>query len=137
LVAQLRADEDRLPVLWYAAGPPCLAVALPVFIDGDLPAELTSVEAADSVWARSREVVRRLRIAPERWMLLRELTRPLQGRIDEETEEFAREAAQWKKQDKHDDLRRYAGLFMEHVLELWDHRTRRFLEAVEEPVAVG
>jgi secernin len=134
LVARLAADEEGLPVLWYAAGPPCLAVALPVFLDGDLPETLADSEAADSVWARSREVVRRLRICPERWMLLRELNAPLQARLDHEAEEFAHEAARWKKQGKQDQLRRFAGLFLEHALELWDHRTRRFLEAVAEPV---
>jgi dipeptidase len=134
LVAQFAADEDSLPILWYAAGPPCLGVALPVFLESDVPAALAQSEAAGSVWARAREVVRRLRISPERWMLLRELNVPLQARLDQEAEEFAREAAQWKKQGKHDELRRFAGLFLEHALELWDHRTRRFLEAVEEPV---
>jgi secernin len=134
VVVQLAAAEDALPVFWYAAGPPCLGVALPVFVDGDLPAALAASDAADSVWARAREVVRRLRLSPECWMLLRELNAPLQARLDQEAEEFAREAAQWKRQGRDDELRRFGGLFLEHALELWDHRTRRFLEAVDEPL---
>jgi dipeptidase len=137
LVTRLRDDTDSLPMLWYAAGPPCLGVALPIFLDGDLPAAFAASEAAGGVWARSREVLRRLRIDPERWNLLRELNAPLQARLDQEADEFAREAAQWKAQGKADELRRYASLFMEHILELWDHSTRRFLEAVEEPVTVA
>jgi hypothetical protein len=136
LVTRLRDDQDSLPMLWYSAGPPCLGVALPVFLDGELPLALSSTEAG-SVWAQSREVLRRLRIDPERWTLLRELNAPLQARLDHEANEFAGEGAQWKARGQTEELRRYAGLFLEHVLELWDHRTRRFLEAVDEPISVA
>jgi secernin len=137
LVVELSAEDERLPVVWYSAGPACLGVSLPLFLHGVLPPALTQSDAVDSVWARAREAVKRLRISPERWKLLRDLTAPLQARLDQEADEFAREAAQWKMQGRRDELGRYARLFMDHVLELWDHRTRRFLEAVEEPVAMA
>jgi secernin len=136
-VAQLQPDAEALPLVWYTAGPACLGVALPLLLEGELPETLTESDSQDSLWMRTREVTKRLRVDPERWALLRELNAPLQERLTQEGEEFAREAAQWKKQGKQEDLHRFSGLFMQHVLELWDNRTRRFVEAVEEPVHSG
>ena len=41
LVAELCADDTRLPIYWCSLYSPCLSLFLPIFIEGDLPQVLT------------------------------------------------------------------------------------------------
>jgi secernin len=53
LVADLCADESRLPVYWCAMYSPCMALFFPVFIEGELPEALSiggSSHSDDSPW---------------------------------------------------------------------------------------
>jgi hypothetical protein len=93
---------------------------LPLFLDGELPAPLTVLRpAADGspFWVRLKRLAEHLRRNGSRAAAARERLAELQGRFEQETEEFQAEAAAWKAQGATDDLQRQAGLFMQHNLE--------------------
>lgn len=53
LVAELCADDSRLPIYWCSLYSPCLSLFLPIFIEGHLPVSLTVGDAIpndDSPW---------------------------------------------------------------------------------------
>jgi dipeptidase len=61
LVADLCADGSRLPVYWCSFYSPCLALFLPIFIEGELPGVLSRGSAGldlDSPWWQFRELSR-------------------------------------------------------------------------------
>lgn len=116
-IASLHALPDRLPYVWYAFGPPCWSVYLPLFLHGELPEALTAADAVN-IQRRLRRLRDHVRDNPhERRRVREELTR-LQARFDQEAEEFAAEGAHLKAQGSGADVPRLAGAFMQHIVEL-------------------
>lgn len=115
LVAALSADPDRLTPAWCAFGPPCITVYFPIFLEGDLPAGFApSAESVGSLVGRLNEMLRQ---RPEELPLLSETLARLQGRFDQEAEEFAAEQMPLKQSGARDELRHRASRFMQHHLE--------------------
>ena len=68
LVAELCADQSRLPIYWCSFYSPCLAVFLPFFSEGQLPTILSRGDAepsADSPWWRFHRLAHLARVQPE------------------------------------------------------------------------
>ena len=69
LVADLCADGSRLPIYWCSFYAPCLALFLPVFLEGTLPPILSVGEEApsdESPWWLFHRLSRLVRAEPER-----------------------------------------------------------------------
>ncbi len=123
IVAQIGAGQPQLPILWYAFGPPCDHVYFPLFLEGDLPRAylLGSREgAALSFWQGLSRIDQMPWANPRRWEQLREDLGRLQGRFDQEAEEFAEEGLALRRQDNAVELARRATALMEHHLELFE-----------------
>ena len=95
LVADLCADDSRLPVYWCSFYSPCLGLFLPVFNEGDLPLVLGIGEARpsdESPWWLFRSLSRHARADPEtRIPAVRERWAKFQAQLFETTYEVARE----------------------------------------------
>jgi dipeptidase len=121
-VAELGEPTRRWPLVWIAFGPPCETVYFPLCLAGDLPESFChgGRGPTESVWQR----VSRLRSRANRDSGTREVMREsllrLQARLDQEADEFAAEAAGLHRSGASSDLHRQAGLFMQHVLELFE-----------------
>jgi hypothetical protein len=110
LVAVLGAG---VPLAWWAFGPPCGAVYLPLLPAGDLPPALTGAGDLDLRLAR-------LAAAADDPALRgrgRSALEGLQALLDAEAAEFLAEAAPLRARGGADDLRRRATLFMQHAWE--------------------
>ena len=82
-----------------------------------MPAALSNGAAADSVWRRVRALNDDLCRDPRHLPAAAEALSRLQARFDQETDEFAQEAAALKTPDSVEELRRQATLYMQHTLE--------------------
>ena len=68
LVAELCADESRLPIYWCSFYSPCLAVFLPFFCQGQVPPVLARGDAEpsqESPWWRFHRLAAAARVQPE------------------------------------------------------------------------
>lgn len=110
LVTSLDGDAARLRVVWCSLGPPALGLTFPVFLEATPPAALTTEDGPDAVAAELRRLCDHLEHRPEVWDGARDALARLQARFDQEAEEFAAETAP-------EELRRQAGLFLEHCWE--------------------
>ncbi len=119
LVAELPTEEGRLPLAWYAFGPPCASVYFPVFPAGELPEAFGGGAAGESVWAKALRL-QALAAGPEPWAALREALGRLQFRFDQEAEEFAEVGARLQRGGDSAELRRLAAAFHHHLLERFD-----------------
>jgi dipeptidase len=124
--------EGRLAMAWCAYGPPCAAVYLPIFLDGDLPDTLTSGQIGpnvNSLWWRTHTILKELRTDPDQWARLRTSLALLQERIDQEAEEFCTEAHALKQTGECASLRRQTTLFMQNHAELLEAEFQRIQRA--------
>jgi secernin len=139
LLAELR--PDRPPLAWCAFGPPCVGVYFPVFLDGELPEPLRQggvTPSRDSAWWRVQHLNTWMGADPERWPRVRDGFAHLQARFDQEAEEFAGEAAALRERGAVDDLRRLAGLLMEHQVEQFENVLERlFAPALRVPAGTA
>jgi secernin len=118
-VAELTTGTTVLA--WCTFGAPCAAVYLPIFLDGDMP-------PPDELLRLGREMqslIRAMSIDPVRWNTLRTSFATLQGRFDQETEEFLPEAASLKLAADRTSLRRQTSLFMQNHLEQMEMELQR------------
>jgi dipeptidase len=97
--------DAEMPLAWWAFGPPCRAVFLPLLPGGELPSELCGAGDLDGRLAR-------LAAAADDPAL-----EGLQALLDTETAEFLDEAAALRSRGCSADLARQATLFMQHVWE--------------------
>lgn len=117
-IVQLGGSRPQRPILWYAFGPPCEHMYFPLFLEGDLPPAYTLGRkdgAALAFWQGLSRIDQMPWANPRRWEQLRDELGRLQGRLDQEAEEFAEEAA-----GSAADLPRRAAALMEHHLELFE-----------------
>ena len=95
LVAHLCDDGSRLPVYWCSFYSPCLAVFLPMFIEGELPQVLAIGDEApsnDSPWWLFRQLSLKLRLEePELIPTVREKWKELQTQLFTTAYEIAKE----------------------------------------------
>lgn len=127
LVAHLPADGSP-PLVWWGPGPPCTSAFLPVLFDGELPEALSAAgqqfladeERADCVTARLRCLLAHLGNDRRRWHLAREAFGLLQGRLDQQAEEFVAEAKAAGPGLAAAERQRQAGLFMQHAVEQFE-----------------
>lgn len=122
-VVQLGAGRPHLPILWYAFGPPCDHLYFPLFLEGDLPqAYLLGNRAGTALnfWQGLSRIDQMPWANPHRWEQLREDLSRLQGRLDQEAEEFAEEGMALRRQNNAIELQRRATALMEHHLELFE-----------------
>jgi secernin len=136
LVAHLRPEADRLPLVWAAFGPPCSSVYFPLFVDGPPPESFTAA-AVDRLWDGAPRLSERLLYDPGRWVRARETFGRLQARFESEAEEFAADGAELKRRGAADELRRQAGLLAEHHLELYQAAADDLTRPRRGAVAVG
>jgi secernin len=134
-VAQLHTVGERLPSAWWAFGPPCRTVYLPIFLHGDLPDMLTAT-GPESIAARIDRVDAVRRAAPQEKQRIAEEFSRLQARFDQDAEEFSAEGAALRARDRQADLQRLAGAFIQHVVERLDG-TMSMLLGEQMPATVG
>lgn len=123
MVVQLPADTNQVRPAWCAFGPPCVSIFFPIFLEGDLPRPFTvasSVPSFESFWWRMHRLNARLRRDPQRWTQARASFNLLQARFDQEADEFAAEGAVLKQKGNVAELKRLAGIFMQHNLEQFE-----------------
>lgn len=99
-----------VPLAWWAFGPPCAGVYLPLLPAGDLPHALTDDDLAAQVVRLSAAAADPAHPARARTAL-----EGLQALFDAEAAEFLAGAAALADKGRADDLRREASLFMQHV----------------------
>jgi dipeptidase len=117
LVVSLGGERPCLPVAWCAFGPPCLSVYFPVFLDGDLSAAFTVLEAEDGPAAGVARLRSHLAQHPEQWDAARESLGRLQARFDQEAAAFAAEGLPLKQEGAEEELARRVAGFGQHCLE--------------------
>jgi dipeptidase len=135
-VAALGRD---LSVAWRAFGPPCASVYFPVFLEGELPGPFLCGEAepgVSSLWRTLQRLAEQSRRDPERWSYSRDRLNQLQARFEQETEEFLDEGRRLQQDDRGEQGRRQATLFMQHTLERFEELTADLL-CVRSLSAVG
>ncbi|HZT79297.1 MAG TPA: hypothetical protein VFA26_03695 [Gemmataceae bacterium] len=109
LVAVLGAG---VPLAWWAFGPPCAAVYLPLLPAGELPPALAGEGGPDLRLARLSAAG-----DPALHGQARAALEGLQALLDAEAAEFLAEAAALRERGQADELRRQATLFMSHAWE--------------------
>ncbi len=120
-VTTLTGPGDRLPVIWYAFGPPCLTAYLPLFLVGNLPESLSHpCGSGRGLGERVKRLAVHLFETPEDWACLRDDFAKLQVRYNQESAEFAAEGAALKAHGAHSELERLAGLYMQHAIEQFE-----------------
>jgi len=119
-IAELGRGPEHPPMAWCAFGPPCVGVYLPLFLDGELPGALSRVEDPLNPARRFHQLQTDIGRDRERWTQVRHSLALFQARLDQQTEEFCAEAADFKRNGEHNFLRRQAGLFMQNQLEQVD-----------------
>jgi dipeptidase len=132
-ICELVPERTRPAMIWCASGPPCAAVYLPVFLDGDLPEALkhaeTSPDSAALSW-RTQALLQTLSANSDRWAHLRSSLALVQARIDQETEDFCAEINNVKQADEPESLRRQLALFMQNHVELLEAEFQRIQSAL-------
>jgi dipeptidase len=110
LVADLCADGSRLPVYWCSFYSPCLALFLPVFVEGELPTALSQGGATStdiSPWWQFREVSRAVYAKLDsRAPVVRERWAPLQASLLESAYHVAAEGRRLLDGGKRDEATR-------------------------------
>jgi dipeptidase len=95
LVSELCADGSRLAVHWCALYSPCLALFLPMFVEGELPASLAmggETPSDDSPWWTFHRLAAAVRAAPDaRAAFVREAWAPVQDALFASAYEMARD----------------------------------------------
>jgi secernin len=118
---------------WCAYGPPCATVYLPIFLDGDLPEMLSRGQTGpdlNSLWWRAHTLLGALNTDVEQWAHLRSSLALLQGRIDQEAEDFCADAGALKKTGEPEAVRRQTTLFMQSHAELLEAEFQRIQRAL-------
>lgn len=134
-VAELDGSPARLSMAWFAFGPPCQSVFLPVFPQSELPDPLCDA-GPDGLSARLGRIHERLQNSPEALPRVTEEFSRLQARFDQETDEFSAEGAALWERGQGADAQRLAGDFMQHTVERLDAALAALLTR-REPVRVG
>ncbi|MAF09493.1 secernin-3 [Candidatus Poribacteria bacterium] len=95
LVSELCADGSRLAVHWCALYSPCLALFLPMFVEGELPEALAiggETPSDDSPWWTFHRLAAAVRVAPDaRAEAVREAWAPVQDALSVSAYEMAGE----------------------------------------------
>jgi dipeptidase len=121
LAVQLGGKSDSLLCAWCAFGPSCLGLYFPVFLDGELPDAFTvGAQSPASLWSRFRQLQTVLETGEGMADIVHEQLGRLQGRFDQEAEEFAADEATAKQQGDLAHVQRQASLFMGHCLERFE-----------------
>jgi len=128
LVAVLGAE---VALAWWAFGPPCGAVYLPLLPAGELPPELTGAGDLDARLARLAAAAD----DPALGGKARAALEGLQALLDAEAAEFLVEAAALKGNGCAEDLGRQATFFMQHAWEQFEEVTDGLLGSSRLPVA--
>ncbi len=121
-LAPLSAADVAIPAAWWAFGPPCAGVYVPIFMFGDLP-DAYLRPASNPIWKHFAQT-QGLAQTHEEWQQLRQNLTQLQSRIDQETEDFVADAAAWRQNPE--ALRRQATFFMQSHCELVCAEYRRW-----------
>ncbi len=107
LVADLCTDGSRLPVYWCGLYSPCMALHFPVFLEGELPAQLAIGRAErtdDSPWWMFHDLTASgLAEGHERVAQIRDGWSPLQEELLETAYELAHEGAELIRQGRDDE----------------------------------
>jgi dipeptidase len=120
MIAQLRSDYSRLPVIWWAVGLPGAEIHIPLFLGGDLPASVVSGSAASGTGdlaTRLRDLGDRLGGGPQLSPRVRERFAALQTRLDQDAEEYAAEGAAFQQRESPSEFQRQTSLFMQYNME--------------------
>src|SRR5207249_3094090 len=129
MVASLKKEPGRLTPVWCAFGPPCITVYFPLFLEGDMPVTFTGDrEGTGTVGRQIARLNEQLRRSPAGLELVGETLARLQGRFDQEAEEFAAEQAALKQADARDELHHRTTRFMQHQLEQFQTVMDGFLQ---------
>lgn len=131
MIAQVEIEKSRPVLAWWAFGPPCTSIYLPVFVAGDLPEAFT--EEVSRWMHRVHEFIRR---EPKRKTRVGNALEHLQSRLDQETDEFMAETRGLTASDSSGELPRRTGLFMQHAVELLAESARDIV-GPEVHVAAG
>ena len=98
VVADLCADDSRLPVYWCGMYSPCMTLFQPIFMDGQLPGVLgvgSERPGPDSPWWLFHQLTNDgLRAGAERRAEIRAAWRPLQEELLESAYDIAKRAAE-------------------------------------------
>jgi len=120
MIAQLRSDYSRLPVIWWAVGLPGAEIHIPLFLGGDLPASVVSGSAASgtgNLATRLRDLGDRLGGGSQLSPHVRERFAALQARLDQDAEEYAAEGAALQQRESPSEFQRQTSLFMQYNME--------------------
>lgn len=135
LVAEL-LPAPPLTCVWWAPGPPCLAVYFPLFLEAELPAawtqELHGLPAA--IWHNYRCWCETLEGEAEHRQAAGPLLASLQARFDQEAAEFLEEARLLLEQEQRDQVLRLANLLMQGHLERFEDALQEELLSVRRAV---
>jgi dipeptidase len=122
-IVQMNVDGTRLAVTWWTIGSPWCNIQFPLFLDGELPHALASVNTepdSDNIWKRLQLLGEQVCRDAELLAHARDRFSRLQARFDQEAEEFAAEGATLKRRLSISEFRRQVGFFMQHNLERLD-----------------
>jgi dipeptidase len=138
-IVELLPERKGPPMAWCAFGPPCSSVYLPIFLDGELPEALCGGQSSpdvNSLWWQTHALLGAFGTDVHTWAHLRSSLALLQGRIDQETEDFCVDL-----RDRAGEpvaLRRQASLFMQNHVEQLETEFQRIEAALtRRPVAVS
>ncbi|MBX3012219.1 MAG: C69 family dipeptidase [Caldilineaceae bacterium] len=116
LVAELCADDARLPIYWCSLYSPCLTLFLPLFIEGDLPPVLTvgdGTPSDDSPWWLFHAVNRLvLQGTPAAADLVRARWQPLQAELFASAYPVAQHASQLRQAGRVQEAAAYLSQYM-------------------------
>jgi secernin len=118
LVADLCDDGSRLPVFWCGLYSPCMALHLPVFLEGELPAQLAIGRAErtdDSPWWMFHDLTASgLAGGHDRVAQIRDGWSPLQEELLQTAYELADQAARLIRERRNDEASRLVTEYMAH-----------------------
>jgi secernin len=121
LIALLPSNLSVPPLIWWAPGPPCISVYLPIFLEGELPEPLggpASLANGAGLGGQIRQLLAWASGSRRHWETARDHLGRFQAWIDQEAEAFATEAAGLRQRGDRVELERQAGFFMQHTVEL-------------------
>ena len=141
LVAHLCADGSRLPVYWCSFYSPCLAVFLPMFMEGELPQVLGiggKTPSADSPWWLFRQLSLKLRLeAPELIPTVRTKWEELQTQLFTTAYEIAQEARFLIEQGRERTVNQLLTRYMAENVELMLGTVRGVLSGTEQSIEIA
>ncbi len=121
LIADLCTDGTRLPVCWCGLYSPCMTLFLPVFLEGELPAQLAiggEQRTDDSPWWMFHDLTESgLAGGRERVTQIRDTWNPLQEELLETAYGLARQAAELIQEGREAEAKRLLTEYMARSVE--------------------